>query len=191
MDPLVYWLSDMLPMANSVGILRSQLLLKLGMPFLRFLPGVPPEAVTPKMNLALDGPTDPSTFRREESRRLIRLPRSHVVDGAVFYVVNVDGRYAGEFRYSSLRKLHAVVSKLAPELGLKDVPMFPAKAPMGMSNKQLEERRLALEKFVQYVLAEPVLVETPEFVDFVKQHRRWERDLPILASPLLSDINTK
>ena len=180
----MYWLSDLLPLANSMGMLRSNFLLKAGMPFLRFLPSVPPDAVTPKLNLTGESPDE---FRRQESRRLIRIPRSHVVDGAVFYVVNVDGRYAGEFRYSSLRILHSMVTSMH---GVKDVPPFPHKQPLGMSDKQRDERRIALEKFLQFVLAEPAIVETQEFLNFVKQHRRWEQDLPILASPLLGGLQT-
>jgi hypothetical protein len=184
MDPLVYWLSDLLPLANSVGVLRSKFLLKVGMPFLRFLPGVPPEAVTPKMSLQAED-VDPGTFRREESKRLIRLPRAHVVNDVVFYVMNMDGRYMGEFRYSSLLRLSGITSRICNDVGIKDVPPFPGKAPMGMSDKQREERRLGLEKFLQFVMAEPAIVETDEFVQFIKQHRRWEHDLPVLASPLL------
>jgi len=30
LDPLIYWLSDLLPLANSVGLLRSRMLLKVG-----------------------------------------------------------------------------------------------------------------------------------------------------------------
>ena len=185
MDPLVYWLSDLLPLANSVGILRSTFLLKAGMPFLRFLPGVPPDAVTPKMVLNSSTNTDPAAFRKEEARRLIRIPRSHLVDGVVFYVMNMDGRYMGEFRYSSLRKLHSIALNICNGLGINDIPSFPGKAPMGMSEAQREERRLGLEKFLQFVMAEPAIVETDEFVEFIKQHRRWEHNLPIMASPLL------
>ena len=192
MDPLVYWLSDLLPLANSVGVLRSKFLLKAGMPFLRFLPGVPPEAVTPKMSLALDGGegnnADPAAFRREESKRLIRIPTCHVVNGVLFYVLNMDGRYMGEFRYSSLYQLNKIVTRLCKEEGIASeaIPMFPGKAPMGLSDKQREERRAALEKFLQFVMSEPAIVKTDEFVQFIKHHRRWEQSMPLLASPLLA-----
>jgi hypothetical protein len=198
MDPLVYWLSDLLPLANSVGILKSKFLLRAGMPFLKLLPGVPASAVTVRPSSSLTDTTVSSEvvveararpeatdvaddYRREESKKMIHLSKSHIVEGIVFYVVNVDGRYAGEFRYSSLLKLHYIARKLTS----KKLPPFPGKAVFGLSEVQLEERRSALENYLQFVLAEPEIVETDQFIQFVKQHRRWERDLPLLASPLM------
>jgi len=188
MDPLVYWLSDLLPIANSMGILKSNFLLKAGMPFLRFLPSVPPSAVTPKPG-ATSAPDPTSSaravaddFRMQESRKMIKL-KTHDVNGVTNYIINVDGRYAGEFRYSALRKLYEMIKQM-PDFK-KQIPPFPGKAMLGLSAAQLEERRKALEKFMQFVLAEPDIVETEEFIRFVKQHRRWERDMPMMTSPLI------
>lgn len=187
MDPLVYWLSDLLPLANSAGILKSKFLLKAGMPFLRFLPSVPASAVTPKPgNAAPDTASSAKAvaadFRMQESRKMIRL-QPHNVEGVINYIVTVDGRYAGEFRYSALRKLYEMIRKM-PDFN-KHLPPFPGKAIMGLSDAQLEERRKALETFLQFVLSEPDIVETEEFIRFIKQNRRWERNMPMLASPLI------
>ena len=179
MDPLVYWLGDLLPLANSIGVLKSQLLLRAGLPFLGLLPKVPPRKRTriPKKKNA-------SAYRREEAKRVISVPRTHIgVDQVVYYVVEVDGRYSGEFRYSALRILHEFAQK-TPDLD-EPLPEFPAKSTFSLSNSQIEDRRVLLEDYLQCVLAEPKIVKTKEFTEFVQEHRKWDAQLPLLTSPLM------
>lgn len=179
MDPLVYWLSDLLPLANSVGALKSQFLLRLGLPFLGLLPKVPPRKRT-----RVQKQQDVNNFRREEARRIINVPRTHVdMDGVVYYVLEVDGKYSGEFRFSALRKLYELASAI-PDLD-EPLPEFPARSAFSLSNSQIEDRRVLLEEFLQFVLAEPKIAGTREFEAFVQEHRKWDAKLPLLASPLM------
>ena len=178
MDPLVYWLRDLLPLANSIGVLRSSMLLKASTPFLGFLPSVPPRKRTKINN------SDISRYRREESKKMITVPKTHKnADDVVFYVVEVDGKYSGEFRYSALRILHEMAQKI-PDLD-EPLPEFPGRSPFSLSNSQIEDRRVLLEEYLQCVLAEPRIVGMKDFELFIQEHRKWSADKPLLTSPLM------
>jgi len=178
LDPLVYWLSDMLPLANSIGVLRSKLLMKAGTPFLGLLPKVPPRKRTKVSKQSV------GQYRREEARRIITVPKTHITpESVVYYVVHVDDRYSGEFRYSSLRKLHELAQN-TPDLD-EPLPEFPARAMFTLSNSDIEDRRVLLEDYLQFVFAEPKIVNTEEFKIFVQENRKWDAKLPLLSSPLL------
>lgn len=186
-DPLIYWLSDLLPLANSVGILRSNMLLNAGMPFLKFLPPIP-ESQRTILNTAdsalkVAAEADVDKFRQSEARRVVSLPKTHRVGKVVFFVVNVDGRYAGEFRYSALRELNRVVHNL-PSFK-KPIPVFPGRSAFGLSEDGVEERRIKLEEYLRFVLSEPDICCTKEFVAFVRANRKWDKELPLLTSPLM------
>jgi hypothetical protein len=184
MDPLVYWLSDMLPLANSMGLLKSQLLLRAGLPFLGLLPKVPPRKRV-KKNKQVDIGEE---YRRSESRKRIGVPRTHQTDnGVVYYVVEVNGRYSGEFRYSALRKLHELATN--PTLDLDEpLPEFPGRSVFQLSYGQVEDRRVLLEDYLQCVLAEPKIVKTKEFEEFIQEHRKWDAKRPLLSSPLMKIV---
>jgi hypothetical protein len=179
MDPLVYWLSDYLPTANIFGLLRSPFLLRIGMPFLKILPRVPAGEIA--IRPASNDEEAIHNERREKARKIIRISKFHEIQGIVFYVLKINGRYAGEFRYSALRELHGIIGKHWNQS--LPFPSFPGKTIFSADEKQLEERRVALEEYLQFVLAEPSVVKTDEFVKFVKDHRRWDRETRLLASP--------
>jgi hypothetical protein len=95
--------------------------------------------------------------------------------------LTVDSRYAGEFRYKYVRDLYLA---LKPRLG-EDAPRFPARSLFRPSAaKHLEARREMLERFLIYVLDDAKLVQTHEFIEFVRVRRRWAGDLPLLKSML-------
>lgn len=181
MDPLVYWLSDMLPLANSLGLLKSQLLVRAGLPFLGLLPKVPPRK---RVRKSRNSQASMSEFRREEACKVITVPRTHKdLEEVIYYVVEVDGRYAGEFRYSSLRILHEIACRTSDIE--QELPEFPSKSLFALNNGGIEDRRVLLEDYLQCVLAEPRIVGTQEFKDFVRDHRKWDSKMPLLTSPLM------
>lgn len=178
MDPLVYWLSDLLPLANALGILRSKLLLSAGMPLVRSLPRVPAGEMLRPLNMTPEpapGVQVPVSPRKLVTQRVIRIPKFHVYreTGVVYYVIHVNDCYAGEYRYSSLRKLDKFMSS---SMGITKLPRFPGKLLFNSieSNRpNLEQRRAELQEYVQWVWSEPDIVSREEFIDFVQHHRKW------------------
>ena len=95
-----------------------------------------------------------------------------------FYVILVDGKYAGEFRFSHARELWAALQSqgLAPE---GEFPPFPSR----FFNKR--ERRAGLERWLVATMADPAVVRSPEFRFFAKERRRWDEAVPVMMSPLI------
>ena len=210
-DPIVYWLADLLPLANSVGILRSKLLLRAGTPFARFLPSVPKSSSSSSSTPAAptgsptgspsESPTlesDEELWRLNETRRMVSLDKAvRNVKGVNYYVLRINGRYSGEFRYSHLRELDETVVQPALREKFTDgtrhriagrvaIPAFPPRRGVdNASPKDVEARREALEKYLIFVFSEPDIVGTKAFVEFVRARRRWVAELPQLASPLM------
>jgi len=100
--------------------------------------------------------------------------------------LQIDGRYAGEFRYSSLLALHDTLQRVLPDIRF---PSFPPKTYSQLSAAALEERRLGLQRYLVFVLSDPEVVNRPEFSQWVKEKRRWAQPLPLLQSPLIMQRN--
>jgi len=186
LDPLIYWLSDLLPLANAVGLLRSRLLMKMGAPFARFLPAVP-AGEHGRAAGELLGPSDEQNtaewWRQNEAERCVTLPKTRIVNGKTYYEMQIDGRYAGEFRFSALLALHSTLMGVFADR--KRFPDFPPKIYATPSVEDLEKRRLGLQAYLVFVLSDPEVVGRSEFLEFVKERRRWSEPLPLLASPLI------
>lgn len=154
MDPLVYWLSAYMPVANRFGLLNKPMLLNCSVPALGLLPSVPERYrtfVPPKepCDASLVGFSFPVVRRCRHSN-------------VHYYVLALDGKYVGELRFSVLFALHQQVV-----LGkLKDhAPQFPEKESWllwgGKCN--VEQRRMALEKYFRLVMHNSTVVQSHEF----------------------------
>jgi hypothetical protein len=211
MDPLVYWLSDLLPLANNLGLLRYKLVVQAGTPFARFLPAVPTTSLQSTQqqqqqqqqqqlsitngnivnngNNTIIGPSekeDIELFRLTTTSRSIKLPRVNRFNGVDYYVLTVNDKYAGEFRYSHLREMNTLAEKMMT-VDCKCKPPFPGKhAGRPHTAAFLEDRRVELERFVAWVFSEPDICSTRPFVAFIRLRRRWGEELPMLTSPLIA-----
>ena len=121
-------------------------------------------------------------WRLHEAERSIALNRTREVNGKTYYEMQIDGRYAGEFRYSALHALYRILSSVFPN---KNFPAFPPKFLSTPSTGALEERRKGLERYMVFILSDPEIVSRDEFLQFVRERRRWSEALPLLASPLI------
>ena len=209
-DPLVYWLSDWLPLADKLGLLRSKLLVQAGTPFARFLPSVPAQSGLPPLPLQPGSysnesvkatskskhvPTeqnDVALFRMSAATKSVRLPRTTRFKGVDYYVLELNNRYAGEFRYSHLKELHKLARQLmAPYVeldahALDAMPEFPPRKPLNPHTTDfLETRRRMLERYLAWVFSTPEICNERPFLAFVRQRRRWSQPLPLMASPFL------
>ena len=187
LDPMLYWCGRFLPLADSMGILRSRALLRAFMPMAKFLPPVPATTVPEKRLTAgiAEGEREGLEWWRHSSpHRRISLPYTKQVDKTVYYILYADGRYAGEFRYRHIRDLHLNVRDLL--LVIKNAPEFPPRFPFRKpSPEEQEHRRVALETYLIFVMSDPDICASDHFVHFIRNHRRWAGELPSITSPLL------
>ena len=178
------WCGNLIPLANSMGILKSRTLLKAALPFAGLLPSVPAQHSL-RVHRAAAGEAE--VEGREWWRfgllgRTVELSRIKFVGGVAYYVLEVDERYAGEFRYRYLRELYIKLQPVLPDI----CPEFPGRTLMApTTSAALEQRRVMLEEFLIFVLDDPILVRHEAFIEFVRVRRRWAGDLPLLKSPLL------
>lgn len=184
LDPMLYWCGRFLPMANSMGILRSRTILRAFMPMGKFLPPVP-VVYTKRANAGqAEGERVGSEWWRHSLMdRQVSLGDSKLVGTVVYYSLLVDNRYAGEFRFKHLRELHLSIAHLLAD----NAPSFPPRL-MTASPQQLATRRAQLQRYLEHILYVPEICSTNEFVLFIRIHRRWANDIPppVLFSPLLS-----
>jgi hypothetical protein len=174
----MYWLSDYLPLANSMGFLSSKTLVqagvKAGMPFISLLPKVPPRKRARKKKL--------EEIEDDHNGQLrITLPKSKLTDdGTVYYVLEINKKYSGEFRYSALRKLHDKVQENLSIFAEKDIqiPSFPPKSARKLDFGQIEDRRILLEEYLQVVLAEKTIVKAIDLESFLYEHKQWDETMP-------------
>ena len=183
LDPLLYWCGRFLPLADSMGILGSRVLIRAFMPLGKFLPPVPVKRTKRLTAGVAEGEAEGQEWWRHSLMdRSVTLPYVKCIGETNYFVMHVDKKYAGEFRYKHVRELHMGIKHL---LG-KDSPVFPPRIPFRtITSDELDARRLALESYVGYVMSDPDLCGTPQFVHFIRNHRRWAADLPTLKSPLL------
>lgn len=147
MDPLVYWLSAYMPLANRLGLLNKPTLLHLSLPALGLLPNVPERHrtfVTPKEHIL-----DPVQGFALPLVRLCKHSRVH------YYVLAHDGKYLGEVRYSTLLKLHEGV--VQPRLA--STTPFPPKG----RRPDVEVRRQELETYLVRVLNDRSITSSQDF----------------------------
>jgi len=204
-DPLLYWCGNLMPLANSMGVLKSRTLMKAALPLSHLLPRVPRHAHAAARRPAGDAENEGREWWRFGLLgRSVALARIKFVGGVAYYVLEVDDQYAGEFRFKFIRELYLGLAPVLPG----DCPEFPSRTLLRpWSAAALEERRAALERFLVYVLGasftpgrcrachmssrappradDPQLVRREEFLLFVKVRRRWAGELPLLKSPLL------
>ena len=185
LDPMLYWCGRFLPLADSMGILRSRTLLRAFMPMAKFLPPVPakrPERLT--AGVAEGEREGYEWWRHSLLDRTVTIAYVKRLGETIYFVMHVDRKYAGEFRYRHIRELHIGIRHM---LG-KDAPPFPSRILLQkISTIQLEERRQALEKYLVYIMSDPDICVRPEFVHFIRNHRRWAQEMPMLKSPLLAE----
>ena len=205
LDPLLFWFGGVLPYVSKLGILRSSAMLRTAAPLAKLLPAPPPpgsprgktrgggRGKKPKrpgaeVAEALRGETGQEWWRYATFDHVVTLPRVVKVRDTQYFVMAVDGAYAGEFRYKYVRELYEDVKHLLDA----SAPAFPPRTPFsmvaggGLAGAALEERRRALEAFLRHVMADPNIVKEPAFERFIKVRRRWAEELPIVASPLLA-----
>jgi hypothetical protein len=181
LDPLLYWFGDILPYASKMGILKSSTLLRATAPVMvRYLPAVPPPRTPARPAAGSRNMLTSPTYDR-----IVTVPRTRIVHGATYYVIEVDGRYAGEFRYRYVRELHLQIQDLL--LTDSEAPEFPSRwfVPYN-AYLSIEDRRKKLERYLVYVMSDSKIVKTKAFEHFIKVRRRWGEELPLLKSPLLN-----
>jgi len=192
LDPLLYWFGGVLPYASRMGVLRSSALLSAAGPIAKLLPPVPRRKSRPRPRPGAGvaelarGETGNEWWRFASLDHVVAVPRAKFVNGVAFFVLEVDGRYAGEFRYRHARELHDAVQHVLPA----DAAPFPPRlAPWedhSAGSPALERRRAALERFMVRAMADPRVVREPAFEFFVKVRRKWAEELPALLSPLIA-----
>lgn len=183
MDPMLYWCGRFLPLADSMGILRSKTLLRAFMPMARFLPPVPIKR-TKRLTagVAENEKEGQEWWRHSLMDRVVTIGYVKKVGSVIYYVMQVDAKYAGEFRFKHIHELHTSIRHM---LG-PDSPGFPARSPFrDLTSQEIESRKYMLQKYLAYIMSDPEVCVTPQFVHFIKNHRRWSQELPVLKSPLL------
>ena len=182
LDPMLYWCGRFLPLADSMGILRSRVLLRAFMPMAKFLPPVPVKRVKRLTAEAVECEREGSEWWRHSLLdHNLTIPETKFIGSTVYYVMKVDGKYAGEFRYRHLRELHFNIKEKLP----KNVN-FPPRYFRRLNRLELEVRRAEVEKYLVFVMSDPEICVTYHFVHFIKIHRRWSEEQPLLKSPLLT-----
>jgi len=182
LDPMLYWCGRFLPLADSMGILQSRTLLRAFMPMAKYLPPVPVKRQKRLTAGVVEGEAEGHEWWRHSLLdRKVTLPYTKRVGPIVYYIMQVDGKYAGEFRYRHLRELHDSVRDMLE----KDAPSFPPKFLFKPTPGDLNTRRMGLERYLVYVMSDPEICASSHFVHFIRNHRRWSEDLPALKSPLL------
>ena len=149
-DPLLYWCGNLMPLANSMGVLKSRTLMKAALPLSHLLPRVPRHAHAAARRPAGDAENEGREWWRFGLLgRSVALARIKFVGGVAYYVLEVDDQYAGEFRFKFIRELYLGLAPVLPG----DCPEFPSRTLLRpWSAAALEERRAALERFLVYVL---------------------------------------
>ncbi|KAK2167118.1 hypothetical protein LSH36_32g21001 [Paralvinella palmiformis] len=88
--------------------------------------------------------------------------------GATFTVFNlhINGAYHCSVRY---RLFHSFHEQLKKEFGIQVLPTFPPKKLLSLSPVQLDERRAALERYIQVLSQNPQIASSETFNNFLLQ----------------------
>lgn len=191
-DPLLYWCGNFLPMADRMGILKNKALLHAFIPtIVKILPRVPsseeannnnnnPRRLERSDTRPLAGDQDMTWWKHTIFDRKVVLSGVKRVNDVDYYVIEVDGNYAGEFRFSHAYELNVELQSNFPKL-MREAPPFPSR----IFNKS--RRRPNLEKWLNFVMSEAKIVRSKEFLFFIKERRRWNKEMPLLFSPLIKE----
>ncbi|XP_028406021.1 sorting nexin-17-like [Dendronephthya gigantea] len=82
----------------------------------------------------------------------------------VSYAVSINGGFHSSIRYRQLRELH---DQLKKDFGARVPDRFPPKKLLTLNQTQLEDRREQLEKYLQAISQDPVLVASKTFLKFL------------------------
>jgi hypothetical protein len=188
LDPMLYWCGRFLPLADSMGILRSRVLLRAFMPMAKFLPPVPVKREPKKKRLTAavaEGEKEGHEWwRLSLLDRTITIPYTRKVYDIIYYVMEVDKKYAGEFRFKHIYALHQTLAKdeLLKNSTINFPPRFLFTTP---TSADIEQRRQMLEKYLVFIMSDPEICASAHFIHFIRNHRKWKGELPLLKSPLL------
>lgn len=107
-------------------------------------------------------------FSIPETEELFVDPTTKTGQHTAFHL-HVNGVYHCTLRYSQLFDFH---EKMKTEFGQLVPPDFPPKKLLGLTQSQLEQRRSALEVFVQRCSQEPAIAQSPSWVNFLMKAQK-------------------
>ncbi|CAB4045622.1 sorting nexin-17 isoform X2, partial [Paramuricea clavata] len=87
-----------------------------------------------------------------------------ITDTFQSYGISINGGFHSSIRYRQLRELHEQLKK---DFGDRVPDKFPPKKLLTLNQTQLQERREQLEKYLQSISQDPVLVASKTFVKFL------------------------
>ncbi|XP_046861939.1 sorting nexin-17-like [Xenia sp. Carnegie-2017] len=82
----------------------------------------------------------------------------------VSYGISINGGFHSSIRYRNLRVLHEQLKK---EFGDHVPDSFPPKKILSLNHAQLQERRDLLEKYLQAISQDPMLINSKTFIKFL------------------------
>jgi len=175
LDPLLYWCGRFLPLADYMGILKSRALLRTFIPMARYLPPVPTKPPRRLSASCVEEEEEGNEWWRHPavSERSITVPSIKYIGNIVYYIIQVDTKYAGEFRYRHLRELHEGIHEFLRE----GSPEFPQKFFVFQpTNQDIEKRMIAIERYLVHIMSDPNICSSLPFAHFIRIHRRWSDD---------------
>lgn len=95
----------------------------------------------------------------------ISAKRSSDQHAYTLYNIHVNGVHHCSLRYSQLYSFHTELQRFLPNFMIQSQP-FPPKKLFSLSSRDIEERRILLERYLQSVVQQKSLISLPYFNDF-------------------------